>query len=123
MRTSFAGPIFAGPIFVSLIGVMIATGAHAQTGSNIGLTDYPGPKCTKPEKPVQPGAEPSMDAGPAAVDAYNAQVRHFNDAVKSYNQGQADFNVCMKAYVDNGNADMTRIKQRLDQAVMQANMP
>jgi hypothetical protein len=35
----------------------------------------------------------------------------------------ADFNVCMKTYVDNGNADMARIKQRLDQAVLQANMP
>ena len=122
MRKLLAG------LFGSLLGVMLATGhsfaqTFAQTGSNIGLSDYPGPKCTKPEKPVQPGAEPSMDAGPAAIDAYNAQVRHFNDAVKSYNQGQTDFNACMKAYVDNGNADMTRIKQRLDQAVMQANMP
>jgi len=105
------------------MGVMLSTGALAQTGSNIGLTDYPGPKCAKPEKPVQPGAQPSLDAGPAAVDAYNAKVRQFNDAVKGYNQGLADFNVCMKAYVDNGNADMARIKQRLDQAVMQANMP
>ena len=64
-----------------------------------------------------------MDAGPATIDAYNAQVRHFNDAVKNYNQASADFNVCMKAYVDNGNADMTRIKQRLDQAVSDANLP
>jgi len=122
MRKLLAG------LFGSLLGVMLATGpsfaqTFAQTGSNIGLSDYPGPKCTKPEKPVQPGAEPSMDAGPAAIDAYNAQVRHFNDAVKSYNQGQTDFNACMKAYVDNGNADMTRIKQRLDQAVSDANRP
>ena len=113
MRTLLAG----------LMGVMVATGAFAQAGSNIGLTEYPGPKCVKPEKPAQPGAQPSMDAGPAAVDAYNAQVRHFNDAVKNYNQASADFNVCMKAYVDNGNADMTRIKQRLDQAVGDANLP
>jgi hypothetical protein len=115
--------LLAGPVSGILLSAMMATGALAQAGSNIGLSDYPGPKCAKPEKPVQPGAQPSMDAGPAAVDAYNAQVRHFNDAVKSYNQGQTDFNACMKAYVDNGNADMTRIKQRLDQAVTEANRP
>jgi hypothetical protein len=110
-------------MLAGLMSAMIATSALAQTGSNIGLSDYPGPKCAKPEKPVQPGAQPSMDAGPAAVDAYNAQVRHFNDAVKAYNQASADFNVCMKTYVDNGNADMARIKQRLDQAVTEANAP
>jgi hypothetical protein len=113
MRTLLAG----------LIGVMIATGASAQTGSNIGLTDYPGPKCAKAQKPVPPGPQPGMDEGPAAVDAYNARVHQFNDAVKNYNQGVTDFNVCMKAYVDNGNADMARIKQRLDLAVSEANLP
>jgi hypothetical protein len=113
MRTMLAG----------LMGVMIATGACAQTGSNIGLTDYPGPSCAKPQKPVPPGPPPGMDEGPGAVAAYNAKVRQFNDAVKAYNQTSADFSTCMKAYVDNGNADMTRIKQRLDLAVTQANMP
>jgi hypothetical protein len=114
MRTFLAG----------FLGVIIATGPSlAQSGSNIGLTDYPGPSCAKPQKPVQPGSQPGVDQGPAAVDAYNAKVHQFNDAVKAYNQAVADFNVCMKSYVDNGNADMTRIKQRLDQAVMQANMP
>jgi hypothetical protein len=110
-------------LLVSLMGVMIATGAFAQTGSNIGLMDYPGPNCAMPQKPVAPASQPGMDEGPAAVDAYNGNVRHFNDAVKGYNQAVADFNVCMKTYVDNGNADMARIKQRLDQAVMQANTP
>jgi hypothetical protein len=110
-------------LIASLMGVMIATGAFGQTGSNIGLTDYPSPNCARPQKPVAPASPPGMDEGPAAVDAYNADVRHFNDAVKSYNQAVADFNVCMKTYVDNGNADMARIKQRLDQAVMQTNTP
>jgi hypothetical protein len=118
MRTQIAGRALG-----SLMGVMIATGAFAQTGSNIGLTEYPGPKCAKPQKPVPPGSQPGLDEGPAAVDAYNAKVRHFNDAVKDYNQAVADFDICMKAYIDNGNADMTRIKQRLDQAVIEANMP
>ncbi len=113
MRTMLAG----------LLGVMLATAAWAQTASNIGLTDYPGPSCAKPQKPVPPGAPPGMDEGSGAVDAYNAKVRQFNNAVADYNKASADFSACMKTYVDNGNADMARIKQRLDQAVMQANLP
>ena len=113
MRTMLAG----------LMGVMIATGALAQTGSNIGLTDYPGPSCAKLQMPVPPGPPPGMDEGAAAVDGYNAKVRQFNNAVTGYNQAAADFSACMKTYVDNGNADMARIKQRLDLAVTQANMP
>jgi len=31
------------------------------------------------------------------------------------------FNACMKSYVENGDADMQRIKQKLDEAVAAAN--
>jgi hypothetical protein len=110
-------------LIVILLCLATASGAFAQAGSNIGLTDYPGPNCTKPQKPVPPGSQPTMDDGPAAADAYNAKVRQYNDAVKAYNQMGADFNICMKTYVENGNADMARIKQRLDKAVTQANTP
>jgi hypothetical protein len=100
---------------------LAATPAWSQ--SNIGLTEYPGPACSKPQKPVPPGSQPGMDEGPGAVDAYNAKVRAFNTAVNAYNRAGADFSACMKSYVENGNADMARIKQRLDAAVLQANMP
>ncbi len=111
--------IFASAGFALLISGA-TTGAFAQ--SNIGLAEYPGPTCTKPEKPVPPGREPSMDEGPGAVAAFNAKVRAFNTAVNNYNQMGADFSKCMNAYIDNGNADMARIKKRLDAAVLQANM-
>jgi hypothetical protein len=107
---------------VAALALLLASPALAQ--SNMGLTEYPGPTCTKPQKPVQPGAsQPGMDEGPSAAAAYNAKVRAFNNAVNAYNQAQTEFNACMKIYIDNGNADMTRIKQRLDAAVMQANLP
>lgn len=109
-------------ILAGAILVLMTSPAWAQT--NIGLTEYPGPTCTKPQKPVQPSAsQPGMDEGPGAAAAYNARVRAFNTAVGSYNQAMTDFNACMKTYIDNGNADMTRIKQRLDAAVALANLP
>jgi hypothetical protein len=110
-------------LMLALTPVLTIGGAMAQTGSNIGLTEYPAPKCERPQKPVPPGAQPGMDEGPGAVDAYNGRVRAFNTAVNNYNQASADFGACVNAYVANGNADMARIKQRLDQAVIQANQP
>jgi hypothetical protein len=107
----------------ALMLTLAAGGAAAQTGSNIGLTEYPGPKCERPQKPTPPEGQPGADEGPAAVDAYNAKVRAFNTAVANYNQASKDYGACVNDYIANGNADMARIKQRLDQAVLQANMP
>ena len=113
---------FKASMPVVALALLLASPALAQ--SNIALTEYPGPTCTKPQKPVQPStSQPGMDEGPSAAAAYNAKVRAFNTAVNTYNQQMTDFNACMKTYIDNGNADMTRIKQRLDAAVMQANLP
>ena len=52
----------------------------------------------------------------AAVDAFNKEIAAVNEKM-------AVFNVCLKSYVDNGNADMRRIKQRLDAAIAAANGP
>ncbi len=108
----------------TIIGLMLlAAPAAAQViaGSNIGLAQYPGPNCTKPQVPAQPSAKLADTADSGAVDAYNAKVRQFNRDVAAYNGAMTQFNACMHSYVENGNADMQRIKQALDAAVAAAN--
>jgi hypothetical protein len=116
--------------------------AGTDVGSNIGLSAYPGPPCTKPQLPAQPtmpanasgqaaqtpaviGSGGLAVAGtvtePASAKAYNLQVQNYNKAVAAYNAAIRDFNSCMQIYIDNGNADMMRIKQRLEQAVADSN--
>jgi len=90
-------------------------------GSNIGLAQYPGPNCTKPQLPVQPSAKLAEAPDAAEANAYNAKVRQFNRDVAGYNGAMTVFNACMKSYVENGDADMQRIKQKLDEAVAAAN--
>jgi hypothetical protein len=124
----------------SFLVLALAPNALAD-GSNIGLSEYPGPPCTKPLLPIEP-ATPSNPYSKAAQApavmgggglgsgtvtesslsaAYNAKVQKYNLDVAAYNAALRDFNSCMQVYVDNGNADMMRIKQRLDQAVADAN--
>jgi hypothetical protein len=103
----------------TIIGLMLlAAPATAQItgGSNIGLAQYPGPSCTRPVVPVQPGSGDKENP-----DAFNARVRHYNSDVAAYNIAIKTFNDCMHSYIENGNADMQRIKQTLDAAVAAAN--
>jgi hypothetical protein len=100
----------------------LAAGQAEAAGSNIALSDYPGPQCSKPERPVQPKPPPDENAA-AAVAGYNAKVKQYNQAIAGYNSSVTAFNACMQTYIQNGNADMMRIKQRLDQAVAAANGP
>jgi hypothetical protein len=94
----------------------------AAAGSNIALSDYPGPQCNRPEQPVQPQPPPDENAA-AAVAGYNAKAKQYNQAIAGYNSGVTAFNACMQTYIQNGDADMMRIKQRLDRAVAAANAP
>lgn len=90
-------------------------------GSNIGLAQYPGPDCTKPKIPVQPSAKLARAADAAAINAYNEKVGQFNRNVAAYNDAMSVFHACMQRYVENGDADMRRIKQKLDESVAAAN--
>ena len=50
-------------------------------------------------------------------------MKQYNQEIAGYNSGVIAFNACMQTYIENGNADMMRIKQRLDQAVAATNAP
>ncbi|HWY62356.1 MAG TPA: hypothetical protein VNW15_10695 [Rhizomicrobium sp.] len=121
------------PAVLAQAGIGAAQTA-AKGGSNIALSDYPGPSCTKPQAPPQPQPPQDLNGQTAsaaiglkaqndarAQEVYNARVGQYNKAVAIYNSAIKEFNACMQTYVDNGNADMARIKHRLDQAVAAAN--
>lgn len=85
--------------------------AVAQAG-NLPDGFYPQPKC---EKPVSPG-KPPESANQAAVQAYNAKAKLFN------NQADA-FNACVKDYRDRAQNDIDVILATVHAAVIMANRP
>jgi hypothetical protein len=107
---------------IALIALLAATPALAQ--SNIGLTDYPAPKCTRPpsldgvKKPTAPD-----NPTPAQAEIYNSQIRAYNTAARGRNEAVKTFNDCMQAYVAAGNADIKRIQDAVNAAVGAANTP
>ena len=102
--------------------MLLATPCWAQTGSNIGLSEYPAPKCEKP-KAVDESLRPRTPEDPteAQANVYNARLRAYNTAIRDFNSRIEVFNTCIQAYMANGNADARRIREALDAAVALAN--
>lgn len=110
--------------YVLALLIFFAAPAMAQTGSNIGLTEYPAPKCEKPS-PVdaaKPKPLPEKYTDAQAI-AYNKQVDAFNAQMRTYNAQMTAFGNCLNAYIANGNADMQRIRAGLDAAVAASKAP
>jgi hypothetical protein len=102
--------------------LLLATPCFAQPGSNIGLTEYPAPKCEKPQavpEELRPRVPPDPTEDQANI--YNARLRTYNAAIREHNGRMEVFNACMQAYMAAGNADARRIRDALEAAVALSN--
>jgi hypothetical protein len=104
--------------------------AQNKIESNIGLAQYPAPKCEAPKpvddamKPQPPGDDSANPRRPNAetdVVDYNRRVRAYNAAMRAHNDAVKDYAGCVQAYVAAGKADIQRIQSALDAAVAAAN--
>ena len=102
--------------------LLTAAPALAQ-GSNIALSQYPAPTCTKPQAvdETQKPRPPSENASNDAVETYNRRVDVYNAGMRGYNAQLTAYNGCMQAYIANGNADLQRIQGALNAAAAAAN--
>ena len=108
------------PVLAALL--LTATPALAQ--SNIGLSQYPAPKCEVPPavdpamKPVPPTDDPPSQG---AANLYNSKVRAYNAAMQAHNAGVKIYAACVEGYIAAGKADIQRIQAAIDAAVAAAN--
>jgi hypothetical protein len=111
------------PILLALLLVAAPALAQSDGQSNIGLTQYPAPKCQAPPavdaslKPAPPPENPTE----AQAGIYNSRVRAFNTAMRAHNDAMKDYTSCIQGYIAAGKADMARIQRAVDAAVATAN--
>jgi hypothetical protein len=111
-------------IFVLVLTVSVSGVAAA--GTNFpSLADYPAPNCTKPgDKPVLAKDAPHVvSAGGVNITTGARNTKDYNKQVDQYNAALQDYTACMNAYVDNAQADMTAIKEKVNKAVEQGKVP
>ena len=111
---------------VLLLSLMAAVPGIALAGTNYPpLADYPAPNCTKPgDKPVMAKDVPKVvDAGNVSINAGARDVKRYNEQVAAYNIALAAYTRCMDAYVDNAQADINAIRDKVNQAVSAGKAP
>ena len=111
------------PMLLALLLAVAPALAQSDGQSNIGLTQYPAPKCQTPPavdaslKPAPPPENPTE----AQAGIYNSRVRAFNTAMRAHNDAMKDYTSCIQGYIAAGKADMARIQRAVDAAVATAN--
>ena len=105
---------------IMLLGLLVTCPGDAFAGTNFpALKDYPAPDCVNPgEKPVLAKDAPKVvDAGGLSFTTGTRDVKTYNERVATYNMALAAYTRCMNAYVDNAQADMNAIRDKVNQAV------
>ncbi|HEY2835953.1 MAG TPA: hypothetical protein VGI89_05225 [Rhizomicrobium sp.] len=109
-----------------LLVMLIAVPYTAQAGTNLpALKDYPAPDCAKPgDKPMMAKDAPKVvEAGGVSITTSARDVKGYNERVGAYNATFAAYTRCMDAYVDNAQADMNAIRDKVNQAVTAGKAP
>ena len=101
-----------------LLALLLAQPGMALAGTNFpALSDYPAPSCTKP------GDKPAMAHDTPDVARAARNVKRYNEGVAAYNTALAAYTACMNAYVDNAQADMNAIRDKVNQATAAGKEP
>jgi len=105
------------------IAVLLLTAAPALAQSNIGLTQYPAPKCEVPPAADVPEPRRPTSENPTEAQAalYNRQVREYNAAMRAHNDGARTYAACVEGYIAAAKADIERIQSAVNAAVAMAN--
>jgi hypothetical protein len=110
---------------IFLIALLLAPNT-VLAGTNFpALKDYPAPDCVKPgAKPVMPqDARREIPAGGLNITTGARDVKAYNEQVAAYNIALGAYTQCMNAYVDNAQADMNAIRDKVNLAVAAGKVP
>ncbi len=95
--------------FSSLSFAAIDAEAIVLGGSNLAIFGYADHSCNKPSKPYKPYQFYSE----FEIDNYNLSVRRYNSELDSYID-------CIKEYIENSENDMRRIREKIQEAINEA---
>jgi hypothetical protein len=99
---------------LSAICCLLPAPAQAQGETSDAAPDYPDPHCPRPDvkliKPAYTHVGNVSDSGP---------VGSYNQKVKLYNHEAQDYDACMHAYIDAGNAELKRVQTDANAKVRQ----
>ena len=111
----------------AVLALLLTQPGTALAGTNFpALSEYPAPNCAKPgDKPAMAHDAPKVvqAGGGLTFNTGTRDVKGYNERVAAYNTALAAYTACMNAYVDNAQADMNTIRDKVNQATAAGKEP
>jgi hypothetical protein len=86
------------------------------------ISEYPSHNCSlPPSKPDELGLFGGDESKEQDVVNYNSELADYNSKVDDYNSQTKSYRKCIKEYIRNANSDMSKINEKLNEAIKEAN--
>ena len=86
-----------------------------------GISEYPTHTCSPPLKPNEPVAFNGEKDIKQDVEKYNTEIADYNFKVEYYNIQILSYRNCIREYVRSAKVDIKKIKEKVSEAVKEAN--
>lgn len=108
--------------YLLIILILIPSGVTAEIyGSDSVISEYPGHTCSPPPKPTDPGTFKGKQDIEGEVERYNSEIADYNSRVEVYNLQIQSYRNCIREYIGNAKLDIKKIKQKISEAIYEAN--
>lgn len=85
--------------------------------SNSVISEYPSHTCSPPSKPDEPGVFNEQQD----VAKYNSKIADYNSKVEDYNLRIQSYRDCIQRYISSAKSDIKKIKEKISNAINEAN--
>jgi len=108
-------------LFIMLVFVTSRVIAIETNGSSSVISEYPTHTCSPPSKPIDPGAFKGNQDIEQDVEQYNSEIADYNSKVEDYNLRMQSYRDCIKEYISGAKNDIKKIREKISEAINEAN--
>jgi hypothetical protein len=107
-------------IFVLAFVPSVVIAAETDSSNSV-ISEYPKHICFPPPKPTDPGAFNGQLDVEQDVEEYNSELADYNSKVEDYNLQIQTYRSCIREYVSSAKTDIKKIKEKISEAIKEAN--
>jgi len=108
-------------LFFMLVFVSSRVIAVEIDSSSSVISEYPTHTCLPPLKPIDPGVFKGNQDIEQDVEQYNSEIADYNSKVEDYNFRMQSYRDCIKEYISGAKNDIKKIKEKISEAIKEAN--
>jgi len=109
-------------MLISVLALVPSIVISSETNnSDFVISEYPIHTCSLPLKPIEPSVFNGKKDVEQDVEKYNLEIADYNSKVEDYNVRILSYRNCIWEYVSSAKNDIKKIKEKISEAVKEAN--